>query len=194
MAKRSAKRLTSRELRKLMDQGVPVRFHPKFDDADTITHGYIMAIGPPFFLLAYISDDMRFDGFRCFQISEIRKLRPDPYHTFIEAALKKRKERKPKCPPIQLNTVADILRSANRAFPLVTIHCERVDPDVCWIGRVLDISQGYVSLLEIQPAAIWDAEPTSYRLSRITRVDFGGGYEEALYLVGGEPPGRKSSR
>jgi hypothetical protein len=62
------------------------------------------------------------------------------------------------------------------------------------VPRVLDISQDAVPLLEIQPGAIWDAEPAGYRLSRITRVDFGGGYEEALYLVGGEPPGRKSAR
>ena len=93
-----------------------------------------------------------------------------------------------------MDSVADILRSANRAFPLVTFHRDRVDPDCCWIGRVLDISQGYVSLIELAPNAIWDAEPGYYRLTSITRVDFGGGYEEALYLVGGELPRRKSSR
>jgi len=35
---------------------------------------------------------------------------------------------------------------------------------------------------------VWDKEPTKHLLSEITRVDFGGGYEEALHLVGGPAP------
>jgi hypothetical protein len=44
-----------------------------------------------------------------------------------------------------------------------------------------------VSLLEITPSAEWEPRPTQYRLSEITRVNFGGDYEGALYMVGGEP-------
>ena len=39
--------------------------------------------------------------------------------------------------------------------------------------------------LEINPDATWDEKPNEYKLSEITRVDFGGDYEKALYLVGG---------
>ncbi|HEX7424334.1 MAG TPA: hypothetical protein VF311_10690 [Terriglobales bacterium] len=35
------------------------------------------------------------------------------------------------------------------------------------------------------PDACWDDKPETYRLREITRVDFGGDYEEALRLVGG---------
>ena len=72
-----------------------------------------------------------------------------------------------------------------RAFPLVTIHREKVEPDICEIGRVVQVRDGRVSLLEINPDATWNAEPKQYRLRDITRVDFGGDYEEALGLVGG---------
>jgi hypothetical protein len=44
-----------------------------------------------------------------------------------------------------------------------------------------------VSLLEIGPDAVWDKEPSEIRLGEITRIEFGGGYEEALHLVGGRP-------
>jgi hypothetical protein len=44
-----------------------------------------------------------------------------------------------------------------------------------------------VSLLEINPDAIWDDNPTEFKLSEITRVNFGGDYENALFLVGGDP-------
>jgi hypothetical protein len=71
---------------------------------------------------------------------------------------------------------------------LVTIHRERVDRGVCWIGRVIGVDRGCVKLLEIRPDATWNDEPEVYRLSEITRIDFGGGYAEALKLVGGLGP------
>jgi hypothetical protein len=74
--------------------------------------------------------------------------------------------------------------TASRAFPLGTIHREKVDGAACWIGRVVDVAKGRVTLLEIGPDATWDDRLQTYRLSEITRVDFGGDYEDALYLIG----------
>jgi hypothetical protein len=110
----------------------------------------------------------------------------DPYGAFAEAALKKRGERVKK-PRVSVKDITKLLTSANRAFALVTIHREKVDPDVCWIGRIVRVEHGRVSLLKIEPGAIWDDEPTDYDLNEITRVSFGGNYEEALYLIGGDP-------
>jgi hypothetical protein len=89
---------------------------------------------------------------------------------------------------VSVSSIEDLLRSAGRAFPLVTIHRESVNPDVCQIGRVVKVERGRVWLLEIDPDAKWKREPTPYRLSEITRVDFGGDYECALHMVGGDPP------
>jgi hypothetical protein len=69
----------------------------------------------------------------------------------------------------------------------VTIQREQVDPDICWIGRMLSVERGRVSLLEITPDAIWEERPESYRLGGITRVSFGADYEAALHLIGGDP-------
>ena len=82
-------------------------------------------------------------------------------------------------------------RGAGRAFPLVAIHTEEEDPEVCFIGRVLGVTQRRLRLVEINTDATWESEPTEYRLDAITRVDFGGGYEDALHIVGGDPPGAK---
>ena len=80
-------------------------------------------------------------------------------------------------------SVQELLRTASRTFPLVTIHREKVSPDVCHIGRGLAVSDSEVSLLEIGPDACWDDDALSYRTNEITRVDFGGDYEKALLLV-----------
>jgi hypothetical protein len=149
-------------------------------------NGYVLDIGSQFFLIALVSDGLRFNGFQCYRLSDVRKLRvPDKYARFHEAVLKKRGQRIPKRPPVVVSSLAKLLLTANRAFPMVTIHREKVDAGACSIGRVVDLSKGRVTLLEIGPDATWDDELETYRLSEITRVDFGGDYEDALQLIGG---------
>ncbi len=168
-----------------MRKGQFIRFMRRFEEG--FIRGYVLDIGPEFFLLSLVSDRVRFDGFECFRISDVRNLKPDPYAAFAEAALRKRGGRKPRKPHISVATLGDILVCANRVFPLVTIHRERTEPDVCHIGRVLSVRNGRVSLLEIGPDATWDDSASEYRMREITRVNFGGDYEDALHIVGGEP-------
>ncbi|MBV8632408.1 MAG: hypothetical protein JOZ83_15875 [Silvibacterium sp.] len=161
-----------------------VRFSRRFEDWQIA--GYVLDVGPKFFLLALVSDRMWFDGFECFRISDIRNVKSHPYTKFVESVLKKRKVTRLRKPKVSVASVEDLLRSAGRAFPLVTIHREQVDPDACWIGRVVQVTHNRVSFLEIGPDAVWDDALSEYGLSQITRVNFGGDYEEALYLVGGD--------
>jgi hypothetical protein len=123
-------------------------------------------------------------------VSDIKGVKPDPYASFAEKALKKRGDERPKKPRVSVASIQELLSSASKAFPLLTIHREQIDPDVCSIGRVLDVNKGRVSLLEISPDATWERSPTEYRLSEITRVNFDGDYEKALHLVGGDPAAR----
>jgi hypothetical protein len=160
-----------------------IRLSRRFEDGPI--RGYVLDVGPRFFLLLLVSDRIRFDGFECFRISDVKSLKPDPYAAFAEAALKKRGQCRPKKPLISLASIDTLLLSAAQAFPLVTIHAESSDPDVCRIGRVLGVNRDRVSMLEINPDATWDVVPIEYRLKEITRVNFGGDYEDALYLVGG---------
>jgi hypothetical protein len=176
----------SSQLARACDNRLLVKFATRFDDGSIC--GYVLERGPRFFLVALVSDEMRFNGFQCFRREDVRRLQvPARYATFAEAALKKRGERMPRKPRVSLATLSDLLLTANNAFPLVTIHREQADPDVCHIGRVVELGGGSLSLLEIGPDARWDNRPTVYSLREITRVDFGCGYEEALHLVGGHP-------
>jgi hypothetical protein len=177
---------TASRLVRLMHKRQLVRFTRSFEQG--FARGYVLDVGPKFFLLAPESDQMRFDGFSCFRIADVKNLRRDPYATFEEAAFRKLREPRPKKPRVSITAIEELLVSANMAFPLVTIHREKVDPDVCWIGKIEGIRQGQVSLLEIGPDAKWDRKATSYKMSEITCIEFGGEYERALHLVVGEPP------
>jgi hypothetical protein len=175
----------SHQLQEMLGRRQLVRFSRRFEESPV--RGYVLDVGPKFFLLALVSDRIWFDGFECFRVSDISDLRPDPYAAFAEAALKNRGERVPKKPRVRLATTEDLLLSAGRSFPLVAIHREHADPDLCWIGQVRRVDRGRVAFLGINPDASWDADPKDYRVSEITRVNFGGDYENALHLVGGDP-------
>ncbi len=163
-----------------------VRVRRRFER--TPVRGYVMDVGPKFFLLCLVSDRLWFDGFECFRIADVKGLKHDPYADFSEAALKLRGQRKPRKPKISLQRKEEMLRTAGLAFSLVTIHREKVDPDVCHIGRVVEVKGSRVRLQPIGPDAQWDERPTDFSLQEITRVSFGGDYEHALHLVGGSPP------
>ncbi len=172
---------------------VLVRFTRPFEEG--WVHGYVIDIGPQFFLVALVSEGIRFDGFQCFRLSDVRRLQaPAKYAAFAEAALKKRGERIPKKPDVVVSSLQKLLLSAGQTFPLVTIHREKVDPSVCYIGRVVGVKNGRVSLLEIGPDAVWNDKAETYQMNEITRIDFGGDYEEALHLVGGLPKTNKLRR
>jgi len=173
-------------LNEALRDGTLMRFQRPFEAGSV--HGYIAAVGPTFFAVALVSDRVRFDGFQCFRARDVEGLEIDPYTAFVEAALQARAEVRPQAPGLNLDSLPDLLISAGRISPLVTIHTEADDPEVCSVGRVVGIEGGILWMLEIGPDAVWDADATAHRLDDITRVDFGGGYEQALDLVGGEPP------
>jgi hypothetical protein len=166
---------------------VLVRFTRPFEQGSVM--GYVIDMGPQFFLLALVDENIRFNGFQCFRLQDVRKLQvPAKCANFVETALRLRGERIPKSGRVKVGSLQELLRTAGRAFPIITINREKVAPDICHIGRVEEVNDSHLSLLEIGPDARWDDAPLSYRTKEITRIDFGGEYEEALTLVGGEHP------
>lgn len=88
---------------------------------------------------------------------DIIAIEDDPNALFIETALARRGETSGKTPPVSLESIEDLLETAGRAFRLITIHCEGIDPEVCYIGNVHEIADGHLVMREITPAAEWDA-------------------------------------
>ena len=90
------------------------------------------------------------------------------------------RSRTPPTPSVNLESIPELLRSASSSFSLLTIHTEDEDPEVCWIGQFLETNEDHVTFRGITPDASWDELPDSYPIDEITRIDFGGAYEEAL--------------
>ena len=163
-----------------------MRFHRRFEDG-WIT-GYVIGIGPAFVMLADVSDHIRFNGFACYRLADIKNLRPAPYAEFVETALEKLGETQPETPAVSLDSVGDILTTAGALFPMVTVFAEADRPQICNIGAIVRLDGGVVWMRDIGPDAAWEAQLTARRLDDVTRIDFGGAYETALALVGGPAP------
>jgi hypothetical protein len=174
------------QLQAAIESRALVRLGRKFESGEI--RGYVLDVGPEFFVIALVSDRIWFDGFECFRVSDIQSVEDDPFAEFVEAALAIRADARPEASPVDVSTIDDLILSAAAGFALVTIHKEAQDPDVCHIGKVLGIEGGVLWMLGIDPDATWEAEPLAHKLSEVTRVNFAGDYEIALDLVGGSPP------
>jgi hypothetical protein len=119
------------------------------------------------------------NGYTIFRNMDVKRWRAIPKDDFLAraAALHKLRPRLPA--KVSIASIRQVLSSAGKAFPLVTIHTERIRRDVCCVGRVSRTSQRALTILSISPEAEWDDEE-SYLLKDITLIDFGGTYERLL--------------
>lgn len=151
--------------------------------------GFVVAVGKVWVLLAVLDPNVDLDGYAALRLDDVSKVErrggPD---TFVGRALAARGQWPPVTVDVNLDDVADLLRTASDVAPLVTVHIEEDDPTVCYVGRPVRYSKRSVHMLDITPEAVWEKEPTEWPFVMLTRVEFGGRYEDALALVGGPPP------
>jgi hypothetical protein len=170
------------DLVRAQGSGELVRVHRSVESG--WANGYVVGVGPEFFAVCLVSDLIIFNGFQAFRFVDLSAVEaPAPHADFVDRALRLRKALRPRDPSIDLKDLPSLLRSASAAFPLIALHREIKDPDVCHIGSVEGLTNDAVVLKAIGPDADWLEERETFALADITRVDFGGLYEEALSLV-----------
>lgn len=171
----------------IRDQRIVTVDRDVFEDERNL--GRVIGVGAELVLMQAISDGMDFAGFSVFRLQDISRVEvPHAHEAFVASALRLRGEVAEAPPTVDLSSWAGVVRGLGRHSPLVTIHREEVEPDLCSIGHVRSVDAERVGLIEIDPDADWDDEISEIALSEITRVDVGGPYEEALLLVGGPCP------
>lgn len=121
----------------------------------------------------------RLNGYAIFRNSDIKRWRAVSPDAFIGRAAKLNKLRPSKPPGVRFASMKEALDSAGAAFPLITIHCERIDRGVCYVGRLQKTNQRTATILSISPQAEWEMEER-YQLKDITLLEFGGTYENLL--------------
>ncbi|MDX6598584.1 MAG: hypothetical protein QOE87_2471 [Gaiellales bacterium] len=149
--------------------------------------GYVVGLGTRWALLHIVNDDVAEDGFLATSLEMVAEIEPvDPEQSFFPRVMAMRPPTASP-PDVDLDDTRGLLQTAQRSFPLLTIQTEQHHPGACYIGRIASLDEDTALLHLVSPAGEWD-EQDEYPYESITRVGFGGRYEEALALAAGPDP------
>ena len=149
--------------------------------------GYVVGLGTRWALLQIVNDDVTEDGFLATSVEMVAEIEVvDPERSFFPRVLALRPPSL-RPPDVDLDDTRALLQSAQRSFPLLTIQTEEQHPGACYIGRIAALDDDAALLHLVSPAGEWDEE-SEYPYETITRIGFGGRYEEALALAAGPDP------
>lgn len=172
------------ELEKARTRNNVVRiFREDLDGPDSWTDGFVVDANEEMVLLQLVDDSVRLNGYQILFLEDISDFaHPAPFNDFQKKVLTLRGEEVVD-PEVDLDDLAVLLIDISEEFGLVTLHREEVEPDSCEIGRVIRADAVTYELEEIGSDARWFDDTFEYDLYDITRIEFGGAYEEALMLA-----------
>lgn len=151
--------------------------------------GFVVGIGKQWVVLQRLSDRVAFDGWILLRLKDVQAVSMDPDPECFEIkALMARDQWPPTTPELNLDDAVGVLTSASATAAMVSVFDEFDRPDVCWIGAVVCVDKSKLRLLEVNARGGWARRPRTFDPDDVTRLDLGGGYEEALQLVAGPPP------
>ena len=157
-------------------------------DADRL-EGFVVGIGQKWVALQRLSDRVAFEGWHLIRVKDVQAVSIDPDPECFEVkALKARSLWPPSAPELSLDDVVRAVDSASAVTAMVSVFDEFDRPGACWIGDVTSLDDSKLHLLEVNTRGGWARKPRTFDPADVTRIDFGGGYEEALSLVAGPPP------
>jgi len=152
-----------------------------------MVEGYVVGLSHEWVLLNKVNGDtMRANGYSAARVKDVQmaSLLRDRQDDFVGRALALRGIQAVPQPDILLGDLPSLLSSTNTHSPLVTIHVKRkcLDLGGCFIGRVDQIKKERLVLREMDRTARW-SRMRRLKMKHITHIEFGGGYEQALWQV-----------
>jgi hypothetical protein len=125
-------------------------------------------------------DTFRLNGYTAVRTQDISKYRVFDKASYWQFRSVRRLKLRPKRPlRISFNSFSELLKSVARSYSLVTLHLEKKNPDVCYIGALLSRTEDAFTTDDLDSSGEWTG-PRRIQLSDLTKVDFGWGYEQAL--------------
>jgi hypothetical protein len=157
---------------------------------DSRLDGFVVGVDPAWTVLALLRDGMRLDGYAAVRTADVVRVSVRVGREPFAVRALKRRGGWPPVPPaaMALGSLADVLAMAAANAPIVDLQAEQRFPGDAYLGVVTAIDGETAHLLEVSAEADWYDEPTPYATADVTRVEFAGDYEDAVYLVAGDPP------
>jgi hypothetical protein len=152
---------------------------------DGYMDGRVVAVGGELVVLNLVSDDLVMNGYIALRLADITSVKaPAPHAAFIEKVLVARSQRDAPLALAQPISWWSILETAAVGWPLVAIHKEDEESGTILIGQIIgSTSSEAVSLRLLSADGRWKGSRAQrVALNDVSRIDFGGLYEEALAI------------
>jgi len=134
------------------------------------------------------SDTFRFNGYTVLRTEDISEYRFFTKAEYWQFRAVRHFHLKPIRPAgISVASFPELLKSIAQHYPLITFHPEKKNPAVCYIGPLVAITEHTVTIDDLDCNGEWSGA-RRMKISDVTRVDFGGGYEEALAVTAPKKP------
>jgi hypothetical protein len=147
--------------------------------------GFVVGVSEMLVLFHVLSSGtMRLNGYTAIRLKDIEECTEDD--TFAPTALKLMGERPKPQPDLLLLDMPGLLSSVGAHFPLLEVFQEKTNGSF-YIGRVVGFGKKKVHLQAVSRAAEW-GDIYKFSCANITRIDFGDGYDQALWLVARRQP------
>ena len=151
------------------------------------TVGYVAGVGARWALAQIVNANGLPDGWRALTLQAIGEIEPiDPEISYLPRLVATRPVTA-MAPDVDLDNARALMEAAARHSDVLYLEADDMPPGAFWVGRVAKLDHEGAVLRKISSAGLWDGEVRcSYE--SITRVGFGGRYEEALALAAGPDP------
>ena len=159
------------------------------------TRGFVVGVSDSLILIHEVNGDtFSLNGYSVVRCEDVKDYRVfDKREYWQNRAIRRLKIAPVALPEISLASVPALLASIDERFSLTAFHPEQKRPDICYIGRLLTMTDKTVTIDDLDSNAEWSG-PRRIKLNDITRIDFGSAYEEALAVVAPKRPRRKTKR
>lgn len=149
--------------------------------------GFALGLSDRYLLVQHVEQTVQLNGYMVVRLEDISSWQHHPFRDFVQQALGGRREEMQPLDKFPLEDLGQVLNAVKVRAPLVAIHTEKVDSHRCWIGKIASVTEHSLFLRKISAMAQW-IEMERFRLRDITRIDWGGLYEQALWEVNASAP------
>lgn len=148
-----------------------------------IVKGIVLDLSENLILLAVLDDNFYLNGYTIVKVQDVTDYCIYDNSEYFLFKVRKCLNLTPEysfC--LDLNCIKSVCRDIHKYYPLVTVF-KAGSENSAFIGIITKLTEQTLSLYEIDSNAEWDKEYRFY-LEKISRLDWGGSYENALWQVG----------
>jgi len=147
--------------------------------------GFVVGVSSRFLMIRILSDDFQLNGYSIIPIDTVSQYRiASEYQEMVDYLLGYEGDDVDGFDStsfIKMASDFEFLKDVHKYFPVVSVFLEDEEEYVFELGLVEEVLESTLIMRTISPTGIIAKDVTMIDLDEVTRIDFGGAYEEAVW-------------